>query len=185
LPAGEVVRPLVLVPGQAELAEKVAGREARAPRDALREEDVVDGALPGEDRGPLGDEAHQALLARGGGRLRADADLAARRRLEIGGDAEKRRLAAAGRTDQGDELPGAHLQVHAIQRERRAEPTGDASDRDRQHGAELRSGGGGAADRPAGRRRVSRRGQRLMPGLNPFDIISSGGTTRGICSYSL
>ena len=186
--AREVVRPLLLVPSEPELPQELAGGEARAPRDALGEHDVVDGALPGQDRGSLGHEPEQALRAGGGRRLGADPDVAARRGLEIGDDPEERGLAAAGRADQGDELPGAHLQVHSVQRERLAEAAGDPADRDRQHGIRLRSAGRDAGRRVrTSRRRLlgSPRGQRLMPGLNPLVIISSAGTMRGICSYSL
>ena len=185
---GEVVRPLVLVPGEPELPEELAGREARAARDALGEEHVVDRALPGQDGGPLRHESQQALLRAALGRLGADPDLAARRGLEIGDDAEEGRLAAARRADQRDELPGADLEVHPVQCERLAEAAGDTPDRDRQHGIRRRPigrGVGRAPGRPGRRLRGSPPGQCLMPGLNPFVIISSAGTTRGICSYSL
>src|SRR5262249_3419128 len=103
-------------------------------------------------------------------------------------DAEERRLAAAGGTDQRDELAGTDLEVHPIQSERAAESTRDAPDRDRQHGSGA-AGGAAASNGAPGRRgkrlRGSPCGQCLTPGLNAFDIISSAGTTRGICSYSL
>ena len=67
--AREMVRPLLLVPSEPELPQELAGGEARASRDPLREHDVVDGALPGKDRGSLGHEPEQALRAGGAGRL--------------------------------------------------------------------------------------------------------------------
>ena len=182
-PSREVVGALALVTSEPEVPEEVPRGKARPPGDALGEDHVVHGALPGQHRGPLRHEAEQTLPPCRAGRLRADPDLAGRGRLEIGHDAEKGRLAAAGRTDEGHELAGADFQVHPIQRERLAEPAGDPTDRDRQHGIRLRSTGRGAKGRGKTSGRASCRvypGQRLMPGLNPFVIISSAGTTRGI-----
>ena len=49
-----------------------------------------------------------------------------RRGLQAGDDAERRRLARAGRTEQGEELPRAYLQVDVAQHARVAERLADA-----------------------------------------------------------
>ena len=53
---------------------------------------------------------------------------------QVADDPEERRLAAAGRPDQGDEFAGLHVEVDAVQRGHACpEPLGDSFERDRFH----------------------------------------------------
>ena len=72
-----------------------------------RQLDVLAHRQPGEQRGLL---EHQAGLA-------APHDLTGRGVVEPGDQVEQRGLAAAGRTDQADELPGADLERDAVEGE--------------------------------------------------------------------
>jgi hypothetical protein len=66
---------------------------------------------------------------------RADGDLAAGHVLKARDHAEQRRLAAAGRADQDDELPVADFDIDAVQHLGRAERLAHAPKRDRSHGS--------------------------------------------------
>jgi len=58
------------------------------------------------------ERAHRPPIGRGGGQVAAvDLDRAAVRQQVSGHHAQRRRLAAAGRTEQGEELTGFGLQV--------------------------------------------------------------------------
>ena len=64
-----------------------------------------------------------------------DQDVAGARILQPGDEIERRRLAAAGRPEQGHELPVADLQVDAPADGDRAETLGDGAQFDLGHGA--------------------------------------------------
>src|SRR4029079_2122371 len=67
-------------------------------------------------------------------RLAVDSRAPGRRRDQVADDAQQRRLAAAGRPDQRDELARVDLEVDVLQRDRAAlELLRDALDRDRCH----------------------------------------------------
>src|SRR6516162_2660388 len=78
------------------------------PRDALHFETEGDVAERGAPWKQLGEilEHHTTIHAAPGHGLAADTDLAGGRREEAGDDVEERRLAAAGRADDAQELRG-------------------------------------------------------------------------------
>ena len=57
-----------------------------------------------------------------------DADEALIRLLEAGEEAQRRGLAAARRTQEGQELAGEHFDGDVVDRDRGAEPLGDVDD---------------------------------------------------------
>ena len=63
----------------------------------------------------LAAQPRQAILVERGDVDAVDQDLAARRGVEAGDQAEQRGLAAAGRTDDGEALPRRHRQVQRMQ----------------------------------------------------------------------
>src|SRR5690606_19532099 len=87
----------------------------------LREAHVVDRPLPRQHRRALGDEAELSGLAHLTRRLAADQDIAAGQALQVGHAAQQRRLPAARRADEGDELARRDLQVDAGKRLQLAE----------------------------------------------------------------
>ena len=104
---------------------------ANLPRTRLREGDVVHGPLPGQHGRPLRDQPEQAGPPSLGRRGAADPHVAGRRRYQVGNDPQQRRLAAAGRPDERDELAGRDLEVNGVEREVAAEAARDGADRDR------------------------------------------------------
>ena len=123
-------------PAEPELPEEVAGREAR--RAALMrwvKSDVVDGALPGQNGGPLRDEAQQALLARRGwparGRCEPRRSTGSRDRRRCGEASSCRnRTGRPARRTPRRRPRGPSGPARACLPKR----AGDAPDRDRQHG---------------------------------------------------
>ena len=76
-----------------------------------------------EERIVLEDEADVPLPHVEAERILAAEEHAARgRRIEAGEDAEERRLARAGRAEQRQQLAGADIERHAVQRRRVLEP---------------------------------------------------------------
>ena len=130
LAAGQLRRPVVSPVGQADEVEQPRrSRRPVAPRDALeqhRQLDVLPGGQVGEQVacGLLPDEAeHLAPVAGpfGGAHLAdpvaGDDDTSGGRDVEAAEDAQQRALAAARRTDDGDELTRLDRQVEALQRD--------------------------------------------------------------------
>ena len=116
-PARELARSLLLVAGQPEVTQQVGGCVPLAAGDPLGECHVVDGPLPGQHGRPLRDEPEQARLTGLGRRRLADPHLARRGHQQVGHDSKQRRLAAAGRPDERDELAGRDLEVDRVERE--------------------------------------------------------------------
>ena len=189
-PARELVRALVLVAGQAELAQEVAGREADPPGDALGEAHVVHRPLPGKDRRPLGDEPEEALPA---GRPPASRRRPGRPRCSAAPGRPRSAAASSSRTPRG-------------RRARRTPPPPPRGPRPRARASRRsaatppgsRSGSGLAIytirdSLSLGRSATTCRGMLRMQGLTPhflpgrksLVIISAVGRTRGIWSYSL
>jgi hypothetical protein len=119
-----------------------------------------------EQRVVLEDRVDVSLVRRhAGDRLAGEEDLALGRLLEARDHAERRRLAAAGRTEQRIELATFDREVHVIDGRHRVEPLGDALDQDvgrigsarrrRLHGGTVRPG---VDRRGSGQRRSSRDG---------------------------
>ena len=108
----------------AERAEPDAGRaspaRARAPRargvpgGLQPDRDVLQRGLPGKQR--LGLEQVAGLPVEPGERRAENVDAPGRRRKQAGGDVEQRRLAAAGRPDDGDELAVGDVERGALDR---------------------------------------------------------------------
>jgi hypothetical protein len=74
---------------------------------------------------------HVALVGRDADRRAAvDLDRAVRRLVEAGDHPERRRLAATGRPEQGEELAGMHLEVDVVDRDEIPESLGDAAQDD-------------------------------------------------------
>lgn len=88
----------------------------RVAHDFERQGDVLFDGAPGIERGGLEDIAVGAALAGLLGRQAVDGDRAGCRLFEIGDDPQERRLAAAGRADEGDEIALLDGEVHAGQR---------------------------------------------------------------------
>jgi hypothetical protein len=93
--------------------------------------DVIEHGHVGEQRVGLEDGVDVALVGGNADRRAAvDLDLALGRLVEAGDHPEGRRLAAARRPEQGEELPGLHLEVDAVDRDEVPEPLRDAAQRD-------------------------------------------------------
>ena len=106
-----------------------------AMRHLEAEGDVVAHRHVGEQRIGLEHHADLALMRLQVGHVLAiDADRAARRGLEAGDHAQDRRLAAAGRAEQGQELASLDLEVGALHRGVGAEGLGETADRKEGHG---------------------------------------------------
>src|SRR5206468_6687842 len=103
---GEGAREALELDQAKELADPLADARRGPAADTHREGDVVeDGHLP-EERVVLEDEADVPLADRDVGHVLAGiAHRAGVRRLEAGDDAEERRLAGAGRTEEGEQRP--------------------------------------------------------------------------------
>ena len=120
---------------QADELEQLLG--ARAPRMRTYppylqpEGDVLEHRQMREQRIALEREAERPRLRRPlGHALVAEVDLAGRRRLEPGDDAEQRGLAAAGRAEEGHELPLLDLEHDIAKRNDAAELLADAIESD-------------------------------------------------------
>jgi ribonuclease E len=83
--------------------------------DFQRQQHVVHGGAPGQQRRRL--EGHARNLQRPRHGLTVDADLALRRHAQAGGELHEGGLAAPGRPDDGDELALAHFQIDGLHRE--------------------------------------------------------------------
>ena len=123
-PARELPGMVVLEAGELDEVDHLPdalGAAAAVPAGELeRERDVLRHGPPVVEHGLLEDHpvvAVEPRLVRG---LPADVHRALRRLDEVGDHAEQRRLAAAGRPDQGDELARLELEVDLLQRGRAA-----------------------------------------------------------------
>src|SRR5205814_10263229 len=116
-PAGELMRIAVLESAQLHQIDEPRGRglavRARHAPHLRAEDDVLDSGAPREERVLLKDHARQLLRLR----VLGEADVAARRHLEAGQDLEQRRLAAAGRTEQDQELAGGDVERDRVERD--------------------------------------------------------------------
>ena len=149
LAARERGRHAVLEAGQAHQRERVGDARAAvrgAPRQAVG--DVAGDAHVREEGRVLEDHADAAPLGRDEGRRAGedpvvDADLAGVGALQAGDAAQEGGLAAAARTEQGDQPARRHRQVDAPQHLGGAEGLREAGDRDRLSGrrAALRCAG--------------------------------------------
>jgi hypothetical protein len=84
-----------------------------------------------EQRVGLEDRVDVALVRRDAdGGAAVDLDLALGRLVEAGDHAQRRRLAAAGRAEQRQELAGLHLEVDGVDSDEIAEPLRDTAQRD-------------------------------------------------------
>ena len=94
----------------------LAARAARPRTDAKAEADIVEHSHVAEQRVALEHEADIALLHGELERVLAvEQHAAGGRHVEAGEDAEQRRLAGAGRAEQGDELARADVERYAMQ----------------------------------------------------------------------
>ena len=94
--------------------DAVRGLDAR---ELERQPDVRDHRAPRQQRGLLERDAEVVVAPRGRGLLAVDERLPARRRLEVGEDAQDRRLAAPRRAEQGGEGPRRRREVDALERD--------------------------------------------------------------------
>ena len=120
---------------EAEDRTKIRTRYLRALE---AEPDVARHGQVGEERPFLRHHAHPAQLGwcaafAVGDRRPPDRDRAAVGTFEPGDDAEQRRLAAAGGTEDGGDAADRHDQVDAVQHQGAAEGLGDSSDLERRH----------------------------------------------------
>jgi hypothetical protein len=133
--ARELVREDVLAAGEVVALEQRGGPSAGLPaRDTVHlqpEDDVLQDRPPRHQQVLLQDVADRPVrVARGVGPV--DQDPAFRGGEQTGDDVEQRGLAAAGRSDEGDELAGLRVEVDAVQDERAvAVALPDAVDLDR------------------------------------------------------
>nr|WP_255515049.1 hypothetical protein [Quadrisphaera sp. INWT6] len=125
LAAGQLVRVAVGLVGQADPLEQLdharpalSGHHAEVPERQL---DVLRGGPAGQQAVGLEDGADAAArlaqlpLAQGGEVAAADEHRARRRALQQRGAGGERRLAGAGRADDGGDLPGGDGQVEGVQ----------------------------------------------------------------------
>ena len=89
---------------------------ATPPEELERQRDVLRDGSPVVEHRRLEDDAVVAVEPRAMRRLPVDEDLARRRLDEVADDAQERRLPAAGRADERDELAAAHLEVDVLER---------------------------------------------------------------------
>src|SRR5262245_17524538 len=93
------------------------------------ESDVLEHGHVAEERVVLEDEADLALSrAQVGNILAAEADGPGIGEIEAGDDAQQRRFARARWTEQRQELAGASIEADVLDRRRRSEALGDASE---------------------------------------------------------
>src|SRR5947207_8165183 len=116
--AGKLVRECRLVSLKAHQLDMTANAGAPLLRlDTGRAQskiDVLDDGLPRKQRKLL--EHDRAIGARSGNRLSSHGDRSRRRKFQARGHSQARRLATPGRTDDRDELPGAHLEAYLVDR---------------------------------------------------------------------
>ena len=157
--ARELPGVVLLEPGELDELDHLldARRALRAvPAQHLeRQRDVLRDRAPVVEDGRLEDDPVVAVEPRLAGRLAVDRDVARRRLDDVADDAQQRRLPAARRSDQRDELATLDLEVDALERRDTAlaEDLRDAADRrrpSRQRSHQLL--------RRHGARRASRRG---------------------------
>jgi hypothetical protein len=122
LPARELVRPALRVVAQLDQRQRLL----RPPLALLTrhllvahaEGDVVEHVQVGEEGVALEDRVDVAAVGRDGGEADpVEADVPRGRPLEAGDQAQRRRLAAAARAEQGEELPGGDLEVDRVDRD--------------------------------------------------------------------
>src|SRR5438105_6090085 len=117
-PARELVRVVALEPAEPDAGDPVAraplGFSSSGPAKARPGRDVVEDVLPGKDRIDLEDIPNIPGDALDG--LAVDEDVAVAGRLEPGDERERRRLSAAGRTDDRAELAVMDDEVEVAQR---------------------------------------------------------------------
>ena len=135
LAAGQLVRAALLVAAEVDQFERLAdppGGLVLGDALALEPEgDVVADVQVGEQRVVLEDHVDRALVRRVVGDVAtAQQDGAAGRQLETADHPERRGLAAAGRAEQREELPGADLQRDAVDRADLAESLLEVEQRD-------------------------------------------------------
>ena len=103
-------------------------RVLEAELDVLRDRQV------GEQAVALEDHAHVALVGRGAGDVGAGHQHGAGvGELEAGRDAQRRGLAAPGRSEQRDELALAYVEVEALERDGGPERLADGDEVERGH----------------------------------------------------
>jgi hypothetical protein len=135
LATGQLVRAAVAVVGHADEAEQL-GHPGRAPRPvpaslAEAEAHVLRHRQVREQRVGLEHQVDRPAVRRLGGDVAAvDADAPAVGLLEAGQDPQQRRLAAARRPQQREDLAAGQTERHAAQRHHRPEGPGDAVDGD-------------------------------------------------------
>jgi hypothetical protein len=148
--AGELVGEFVLGAAQSDQRQQLAGAlpalGERKPEDFGRQQHVVENAPPFQQQRLL---EHHADVARRIERLRrrADANLARLVGVQAGQDFQQRRLSAAGRADQRDQL--AVFDVEGRLRDRQKLRTARAIDL--AHAGEMNEWGGGGHCRRASR----------------------------------
>jgi hypothetical protein len=119
-PAGELPRVVVLEPGELDELDQLLhprGAALAVPAEHLeRERDVLGDGTPVVEDGVLEDHPVVAVEPRLVGRLPVDHDLALARLHQVADDAKQRRLAAARRAYQRNELARGDLEVDSANR---------------------------------------------------------------------
>ncbi len=100
---------------------RCGARGARGSHRFQRERDVAGGGAPGQQRLGVVLEHDRDVAARTVDRRAGKGDLAARRRDQACRDAQRRRLAAAGRADDADDLAAPHFERELSEHEMIAE----------------------------------------------------------------
>ena len=98
------------------LLDALAAARAVPAQHLERQPDVLRHRAPVEEHGVLEDDPVVAVEPRLRRGLAVDGDDAARRRHQVADHAQQRRLAAAGRPDQRDELAGPDVEVDVLER---------------------------------------------------------------------
>ncbi len=173
LPAGELARPALLHPGEAEVREPAGGDRgglcAGRAGEHERQRRVLDGGQLGQELSGLEDEAEVLAPQDRAPRLRERRDVlaaprhrAGRRRDDTREAVQEGRLAGPGRAHDGERLAGVHREAHAREGVRRG--LGGAVDLGERARDEGRAAGDGSG---AGERHASivRRGGRRRVGL--------------------
>jgi hypothetical protein len=88
----------------------------RHPVDLERQGDVPRHGAPGQQPGLLECDPVFLIAACAVGALTEDLDRSGARRVEVGDEAQEGGFAAAGGSDQRDELTRGHLEVHVLER---------------------------------------------------------------------
>ena len=141
--------------------------QAAAPRIAEGEADILGHGHPVDQAEVLVDERNRQATQRAGRVVSAELDAAGIKRVNAGEDLDQRGLARAVLAEQRQDLAGAKLEVHVIERQRAPEALGYASEF--QHRCALRAGR--SIRRQSGRRgaqvRIASRSQPARPGRAP------------------